>query len=118
MSEMQTRGASAARPDAIGDVFSHRYLAHAASQLPGRPGSALAALARDSLAFGETRHGDETLIRVVGLDAATTGIDIVTSDAPYLVDSVRAELARLGHPADRVLHPQLVVTREPDGRLR
>ena len=104
-------------PGVVFDVFSHRYLAHATSQLPGRASSALNSLARDALAFGTLRHADETLIRIVDLDASTIAIDIVTDDAPYLVDSVRAELDRLEHPVERVLHPQLVVARDAEGRL-
>ncbi|HEY3630535.1 MAG TPA: hypothetical protein VGL21_06530, partial [Jatrophihabitantaceae bacterium] len=104
-------------PDAIFDVFSRRYLAHASSQLPGRGTSSLTILARDAVAFGSTRKEDETLIRVTDLDGSTTAIDIVTADAPYLVDSVRAELERLGHPVERILHPQIVVTRDDLGTL-
>ncbi len=104
-------------PGVMSEVFSHRYLAHAASQLPGRASSALAALARDNLAFGAIRRADQTLIRILDVDPSTTAIDLVTGDAPYLVDSVRAELDRLGHPVERVLHPQLVVTRNAEGNL-
>jgi glutamate dehydrogenase len=112
MSETDAR-----RSEAVFDVFSRRYLAHASSQVPGRASSALTQLAREALAFGIARKDDETLIRIAALDASTTGIDIVTADAPYLVDSVRAELERLGHPVERILHPQLVVTRDPVGAL-
>ncbi len=120
MSELRaqdTPATSGHPPDVTADVFSHRYLAHATSQLPGRPASALAALARDSMSFGATRRADETLIKISDMDAATTAIDIVTADAPYLVDSVRAELGRLGHAVERVLHPQIVVTRDAGGRI-
>jgi glutamate dehydrogenase len=116
MSETQTPGEQ--RPtDAVFDVFSRRYLAHASSQLPGRASTALTALARDALGFGTVRKDDETLIRIADLDASTTGIDIITADAPYLVDSVRAELSRRGHPVERILHPQIVVSRDPVGTL-
>src|SRR5438132_7108450 len=91
------------------DVFARRYLAHAGSQLPGRSGSALNSLARDSLAFGTVRARTQTLLRVSDMDAEVTAIDLVTADAPYLVDSVRAELDRRGSPPERLLHPQLVV---------
>src|SRR6266536_2299576 len=112
-----TRMTPSQPPDAIFDVFSRRYLAHASSQLPGRPSSALTVLAREAVAFGSARKDDETLIRIWDMDASTTAIDIVTADAPYLVDSVRAELDRLGHPAERILHPQIVVTRDDIGTL-
>jgi glutamate dehydrogenase len=102
-------------PDAA--IFERRFLAHAASQLPGRDDAELAALASEELAFGAVRAPDQILVRVIGLNADTTAIDIITADAPYLVDSVRAELVRRGRPPQRVLHPQLVVTRDAEGQL-
>ncbi|MGH8862287.1 MAG: NAD-glutamate dehydrogenase domain-containing protein, partial [Jatrophihabitantaceae bacterium] len=99
------------------DVFTSRYLAHAASQLPGRDDDWLTALARRSVAFGNLRRRGETLLRVGDLDPATTAVDIVTRDVPYLVDSLRAELERRNCPAERVLHPQIVVQRDTDGLL-
>ena len=100
------------------DVFERRYLAHAGSQLPGRDDAWLATLAKSHLDFGRVRAAGRTLLRVGDLDADTTSVDIVTTDVPYLVDSLRAELARRRCPAERVLHPQLVVRRDPDGNLR
>jgi len=50
-------------------------------------------------------------------EAASALRDIVTGDVPYLVDSLRAELERRSCPAERVLHPQIVVQRDADGRL-
>ncbi len=99
------------------DVFVSRYLAHAASQLPGRDEDWLSRLAASNLEFGAERRDGETLLRVTDLDADTTAVDIVTGDVPYLVDSLRAELERRSCPAERVLHPQIVVQRDADGRL-
>ena len=99
------------------DVFARRYLAHATSQLPGRSGNALATLAEESLAFGAVRSDGQILLRIHDIDADTTAIEVITADAPYLVDSVRAELDRCGNPVARVLHPQLVVARDAAGRL-
>ncbi len=99
------------------DVFERRFLAHASSQLAGHGEEALAELARDALAFGAVRAADQTLLRVIDRDEHTTAIDVVTTDAPYLVDSIRAELVRRGYPPERILHPQLVVARDEDGRL-
>jgi glutamate dehydrogenase len=102
-------------PDA--DAFARRYLAHAASQLRGHDEAALERIAKENLEFGATRRDGETLVRVRDIDAETTVVEIVTADAAFLVDSVRAELDRCGEPAERILHPQLVVERAPDGRL-
>ncbi|MDT4980661.1 MAG: glutamate dehydrogenase [Pseudonocardiales bacterium] len=99
------------------DVFARRYLAHATSQLPGRAGNALATLAEESLAFGAVRTDEQNLLRIHDIDPDTTAIEVITADAPYLVDSVRAELDRCGNPIARVLHPQLVVARDAAGQL-
>ncbi|MGH8961709.1 MAG: NAD-glutamate dehydrogenase domain-containing protein, partial [Jatrophihabitantaceae bacterium] len=97
------------------DIFARRYLAHASSQLPGRDDAALELIARENLAFGAVRKPGEMLLRVRDVDAETTVVEVVTVDAAYLVDSVRAELERCGRPAERVLHPQIVVQRDPSG---
>jgi glutamate dehydrogenase len=100
-----------------GAAFARRFLAHAGSQLPGRPAHVLVTLAADFLRAGTHRNPDETFVRVQTLDGDTTAVDVVTADAPYLVDSVRMELERLGFEVLRVLHPQIVVDRDSDGNL-
>jgi glutamate dehydrogenase len=99
------------------DTFARRYLAHAASQLPGHDDATLDAIAQENLAFGAVRASDETLLRVRDVAAETTVVEVVTADAAYLVDSVRAELELCGEPAERVLHPQMVVRRDAGGQL-
>jgi glutamate dehydrogenase len=99
------------------DIFLRRFLAHAGSQLPGRATIALQAMARSALEFGRVRPRGQTITRLVRVDGETAALEIVTDDAPYLVDSVRAELERSGHPVERLLHPQLVVTRDDAGVL-
>ncbi|MCW2525084.1 MAG: NAD-glutamate dehydrogenase [Frankiales bacterium] len=102
---------------AVDDVFLQRYLAHAPAQLPGRQSSGLLDIARTHLALGAERKPAEILVAIRDLDAVTSAIDIVTADAPYLVDSTTAELRRAGHAIEHVLHPQLVVRRGPSGEL-
>jgi glutamate dehydrogenase len=99
-------------------VFARRYLAHAGSQLPGRPAEALTDFARDMLSFGMVRPWGQTLLRISDLDGQTTAVDIVSVDAPYIVESLWAELERAGRPPERVLHPQIVVARDSEGALR
>jgi glutamate dehydrogenase len=99
------------------DAFARRYLAHAGSQLPGRDEDVLSALAAGNLAFGLVRAPGQTLLRIFDVDADTTVVDVVTADAAFLVDSLRAELHRGGREIRRVLHPQLVVSRDADGRM-
>jgi glutamate dehydrogenase len=98
-------------------VFARRYLGHAGSQLPGRDPEALAELARDALAFGLVRPWGQTSLRVRDIDADTTAVDILSGDAPYIIESLWAELARSGRGVQRVLHPQIVVVRDSGGTM-
>jgi glutamate dehydrogenase len=101
-------------------VFARRYLAHAGSQLPGRPGEVLAELASDTFEFGRVRPWGQSLLRVRNVrrgDGDVTAIDVISADAPYIVESLWAELERTGRPTDRVLHPQIVVARDPEGTI-
>jgi glutamate dehydrogenase len=107
-----------ASPDTPEDpVFRSRYLARASSQLPGRSAAALADLAAEHWRVGSRRAPDETIISTRDLDGEITAFDVVTVDAPYLVDSINAELVRAGHQVEHLLHPQLVVRRDADGQL-
>ena len=112
-----TRGIDAAATSADPEVFARRFLAHAGSQLPGRGGSSLSVIARECLAFGSVRQPGQTLLRVLEAGTEVTVIEVVTDDAPYLVDSARAELERSGYAVERLLHPQMVVARDDDGSL-
>ncbi len=98
-------------------VFTKRYLAHASLDLPAHTEESLQSLADNALELGLRRTANQTLLNVADIDARTTAIDIVTTDVTYLVDSLRAELARIGRRSARALHPQLVVTRDADGVL-
>ncbi|MEO6500846.1 MAG: NAD-glutamate dehydrogenase domain-containing protein, partial [Jatrophihabitantaceae bacterium] len=97
------------------DVFLRRYLMRAPVQLPGRPARALAELARQHFSAARVRKPGETVVWIADLDGEGTSIDLVTEDAPYLVDSTRAELERTGHVIEHFLHPQIVVCRDADG---
>src|SRR4051794_11035057 len=102
-------------------VFAKRYLAHAGTQLANRSPELLAGIARAALDFGRARPWGQTLVRLSdgtsGDGEAVTVVDIVSADAPYIVESIWAELERSGHPVQRSLHPQLVVTRDPGGQM-
>ena len=50
-------------------------------------------------------------------DGLATVAAIVTDDMPFLVDSVTAALTDEGRSIRLVLHPQLVVERDPQGNL-
>jgi glutamate dehydrogenase len=99
------------------DVFLRRYLIHAPSQLPDRTGSSLREGAHLHLELGRRRAPGELLIQARDFDGDTTAIDIVTTDVPFLIDSIRAELERANITVQEVLHPQLVVDRDAAGGL-
>src|SRR5581483_4269568 len=105
------RSSAAATTTVDAQVFIRRYLAHAGTQLPGRSREDLLELARDALSFGLSRSGDDALLRLVDRDGQTTAVDVVSRDAPYIVESLSAELSRSGYPLENLLHPQIVAMR-------
>src|SRR5699024_8834912 len=75
--------------------------------------------------LAERRLPGETLVRTSnppsgadGWGRASTVVDIVTDDMPYLVDSVISELTAAGSTVHRLLHPILAVSRSADGTLQ
>jgi glutamate dehydrogenase len=106
-----------AQPPPDEEVFLNRYLMRAPVQLPGRPARALTELARQHFSAARVRRPGETVVWIADLDGEGTSIDLVTEDAPYLVDSTRAELERTGHNIEHFLHPQIVVRRDADGAI-
>ncbi|MDR1998752.1 MAG: NAD-glutamate dehydrogenase, partial [Frankiaceae bacterium] len=102
-------------------AFRRQCQAHAAGQ--GRRTDSgqqarLAALIEEHLSLGLIRAPGETLVALAPIPATGgTAVQIVTGDAPYLVESVRAELARQGHEPTVLLHPELAAVRDPDGLL-
>lgn len=86
--------------DVVGAVRSHHRLAQ--HRVTGRP--AIHVLNPDR--------------RVDGWHCAATVVQIVTDDMPYLVDSVSAELNRIGLTVRRLVHPIIPVRRDVTGELR
>jgi glutamate dehydrogenase len=99
------------------EVFHRRYLMRAATQLPGRQARELDDIALRAYRSAERRQPGDIVLAVYDLDGDRTAIDLATKDAPYLVDSVRAELERTGHLIEHLLHPQIVVRRDAEGRI-
>ncbi len=92
-------------------TFHRRYLLRAAAQLPGRQSRELDEIAQRHFRAGQVRQPDQIVLTCYDVDGDTTAIDLITKDAPYLVDSVSAELRRTGHQIEHLLHPQIVVRR-------
>ena len=118
MTEVSETVSDTADPAQNDEIFRRRYLLRAANQLPGRQTRALEEIASRHFAAARTRLPGEIVIVTGDLDGETTAIDIVTTDAPYLVDSVTAELERTGHLIEHFLHPQIVVCRDETGAIR
>ena len=66
--------------------------------------------------FATLRAPGTPLIDVVDGPAFTL-LRVVTDDMPFLVDSVGIELAREGRSIHLIIHPQVVVRRDGEGRL-
>jgi glutamate dehydrogenase len=81
--------------DLLGAVRSNYQLAE--SRVPGRPVVRI---------VNPTRTHD-------GWTCPVTVVQVVTDDMPYLVDSVASELTRGGVQVHRVVHPIVVVRRDP-----
>jgi glutamate dehydrogenase len=99
------------------DVFLRRYLAHASAELPNHTAAQLIEIAHAHRMQGEVRNPGETQIRLRDVNGETTAVEIITDDAPYLVDSIRAELKITGHPVEDVLHPLLILRRNESGKI-
>jgi len=74
--------------------------------------------------FAQRRAPGKRLLRVYnprmeehGWQSTHTVIELVTSDMPFLVDSVNMELNRLGLTVHLVIHPVLHVPRDDHGQL-
>jgi glutamate dehydrogenase len=79
-------------------------------------------VARSHLRLAEQRTPGEPIIGVRGPqpgDAPATGgvVEILTDDMPSLVESVLAGIVRAGGDVRRVIHPIVVVRRDPSGKL-
>ncbi|WP_434449039.1 NAD-glutamate dehydrogenase [Lentzea sp. E54] len=81
--------------DLVGAVRSNYQLAE--SRVPGRAAVRI---------LNPTRSTD-------GWQCPVTVVQVVTDDMPYLVDSVASELTRGGVQVQRVVHPIVVVRRDP-----
>jgi glutamate dehydrogenase len=112
-----TEASDASQATAAFSIFQRRYLMRAGTQLPGRPARELDEIASRHFATGRERQDDAILVSAYDLDGDCTAIDVVTTDVPYLVDSVRAELERTGHQIEHLLHPQIVVRRDGSGAV-
>ncbi|GLY14888.1 NAD-glutamate dehydrogenase [Kineosporia sp. NBRC 101677] len=112
------------RPDDPGEFLSRYYRNVALDDLRERGPAELAGLALSHRELAAVRPEGTALVRVFtpteeshGWSCGNTVIEIVVEDMPFLVDSVNAELARLGCELQMTIHPQFVVRRDVTGTL-
>ncbi|MCK5444502.1 MAG: NAD-glutamate dehydrogenase, partial [Rhodospirillaceae bacterium] len=110
---------------ALSDAFLRGYHARiSVDDLLAKTSKAHGAVAMHHLKCAQRRRPGETIIRVFnptlkkhGWDSDFTAIQMVTSDKPFLLDSVVAELNRLSVPVRLSIHPVIHVARKKDGTL-
>src|SRR5215467_9228145 len=81
------------------------------------PGSMLAAVRAHRRLAEQRLPGELKLDVAPAADGEKTIVQIVVDDMPFLVDSVNAALAARGLDVHLLVHPLIVVSREPLGRL-
>ena len=120
--------------DGLGDprqaeTVLRRYYRHVPfDDLADRTAADILGAVRSSAELAGTRPQGTAKIRVYTptreRSGWTTGptthtvVEIVTDDMPFLVDSITAELTRLGHGIHVLFHPVFAVERDLVGRLR
>ncbi|GAA1973005.1 NAD-glutamate dehydrogenase [Isoptericola halotolerans] len=98
--------------------------AYSAEDLAERDPRDAVGAAASTCRFAARRRPGQTLVRVFtptlredGWTSRRTVVDVCTDDAPFLVDSVDAAIARHGGTVHVLQHPVLDVRRDDDGEL-
>ncbi|NHA69530.1 NAD-glutamate dehydrogenase [Phycicoccus flavus] len=113
-------------PDGWGRDFVQRYFRHIPlDELTSRTPDTFAGAAHSHLRLAEERPEGTANVRVYNPSTEADGwsnprtiIQVVTDDMPFLVDSVTGALVQDGVDIHLIIHPQLVVTRDAQGRLQ
>ncbi|MGH3835112.1 MAG: NAD-glutamate dehydrogenase [Pseudonocardiaceae bacterium] len=129
-----TASASTPRPGAeaglmlradLAELVALYYRLVPAEELSTTDPGQLAAAVRSHLAQAADRAPGRALVRLLdpapgkdGWSSRDTVVQITTDDMPYLVDSVVAELARMGVSVRCLVHPIVFVRRDLTGTLR
>jgi glutamate dehydrogenase len=99
-------------------VLVHRFYAgEPAAEVVGHEPAQLAGLALDHLRLAARRTPGTALVDVQRTGSGRAVLRVVVDDMPFLVDSVTAEVVRQGIAVDHVVHPIVVVRRDPEGAL-
>ena len=127
-------------PEAVSTFMWHYFRHVDPADLEDRTVTELLEVVEDHYRAALVREPGQDVVRVVGpggtdvldggpdldgVDAAATGglggatvLQVVTDDLPFLVDSVTMEVLRQGWTIREVFHPQFLVLRDAEGRLR
>ncbi|GAA3556853.1 NAD-glutamate dehydrogenase [Microlunatus spumicola] len=125
-------------PDAVSTFMWHYFRHVDPADLEDRTVDDLLALVEAHYRAALVREPGQDVVRVVGpggtdapddlsgLDdvggsggvGGATVLQVVTDDLPFLVDSVTMEVLRQGWTIREVFHPQFLVLRDAEGRLR
>ena len=110
------------RDERLANLF-YRHIDPA--DLAGRDPETIVGTVTHQIAVAGTRAPEEAIVRVTNPTTTTHGwscgrtvLSIATDDMPFLVDSVSAELNRLGVGIHLVVHPIVAVIRDSEGTLR
>ncbi len=93
-------------------------------ELRSQPAAHWAAMATDFLAFMRERRAGSAKVRVFnptldehGWESHHTVIEVVNDDMPFLVDSVGMAVAQCEKQVHALMHPVLMLARDPGGNL-
>lgn len=112
------------RPEGA-ELLPVRYFGGVSTQdLRSRSVEQLFGAMRSHWRFGALRRQGESLVRAFAPEVARHGwisassvLEIVTDDSPFLVDSVSMALRRCGHEVELIVHPVLYIQRTAEGEL-
>ncbi|KIH99316.1 NAD-glutamate dehydrogenase [Streptomonospora alba] len=111
-------------PEQTERLLEHYYRHVATEELQERDPAEICGPAASHLESARHRPQGRAKVRVYtpsrerdGWETGHSVVEIVTDDAPFLVDSVTMELSRRGIGYDLVIHPQLRVARDVAGDL-
>src|SRR4051812_4157133 len=109
---------AACSPADIPALLHRYYWSEPAAEVVGHDPGELAALALGHLKLAEVRPQGSATVDVQRLPDGRAVIRLVTDDMPFLVDSVTAEVVRLGADLAHIVHPVVVVRRDVAGRIK
>src|SRR4051794_18625171 len=105
------------RPADAPALMRRFYAGEPAAEVVGRAPEELAALALDHLRLAARRTPGTPVVDLRRTGQGRAVLRVVVDDMPFLVDSVTAEVVRQGIVAEHVVHPIVVVRRDPEGGL-